>query len=348
MKSHKTLFLKKRRKALLWGVFIGLLLALGATGIFVYQQTDQIIYFFKGAEGWETFRQATCTRGRDKYVFGDLRPGKHDPRKTPVEMSCEASLKWPVTHHDTPNVRGVKIHYVRYVSDHVKNTTPIMLYVPGVGDNYILANRYIKMAQRLNLELVAMENTNHGTSGNENTGAAYGCREKDDVLAVLKALTEQAPQRPILLFGTSMGAMTVANAAQGMQTLTPPVKAVILENAPTRLGEMLSVYSRKLGLPAALIPPVMKLTQWRTGYDFEQCAPIKQVPHFDVPVMITQYQKDHMIPLYMPHQLFEALPKPFAHQLKIYPHGAHSAIWNGQPKVYEADIQNFWKSALAG
>lgn len=325
---------------------LGITLAATALGLLyawlVVLLADRTTYFLMDARGWEAHRSARCTEQRRRYFFGDLRAGSPNESR-PLELSCEQAVAVPATQSWLRNSRGQRLNMLRYGSPAA--TDPILLYIPGVSANYLAGTRYIPMVRRLGFELVIMEMSNHGSSDSDGTGAAYGCREKDDITAMLAELQRTDPGRPILLFSSSMSAMAVVNAAPDLSRF-PAVKAVVLESAPSSLRGMITAFAHKLHLPAFLEDQVYWLVEQRTGFHYADCALPPLAVQLRLPTFVTIAERDIMVPVTMAHEVFNALPPGLPHQLKIYPNGDHSAVWNGQPEQFEADLKAFWQNSL--
>ena len=334
-------------------IILGLLAYAG----YIYKLSGDVLYFFKTRTVWQAEKKRTCNAARKNYIYADLRPETlaRGGDRQPLEISCKDPLKLPLTEHYALNHRQMKVHYVRYISPKVSEQAPILLFVPGISANYLAGARYYGLAERLGAELVIMEPTNHGWSDDDGSGAAFGCREKHDVVAVVKDLLTHN-QRKMYVFTTSMGGMTFTNALPELRTFAPQIFGVTLENPPSSLRDVMVDQAHKRDLPEFMVNQVHGLAQWRAGLEFGPCATVNQVKHVFTPTQITGTPQDHLVPLPMVKKVFEALPTLSAmpgkassswHEFRVYPHGGHSIIWNGQPEVFEKDLQAFWQKSMA-
>ncbi|MEZ0372115.1 MAG: alpha/beta hydrolase [Candidatus Sericytochromatia bacterium] len=307
--------------------------------LYVYDLAGRVIFFKYGPERWAVQRPGICSPARREQVFADMRPGaKAD---TALELSCDLARRQPATSAYALTSDGLKIHYRVFAA--TAKQQPILLHVPGITSTWLDGARYVPLAKRLGFQLAVLELRNHGISGNNGQGASYGCREKEDVLAVVKALQQRFPGRPMLIWSSSMGSMSVLNAAQQLQAQVPAVKALLLENPPTALREAVEKLAKDKQ-PALLYEAVTSMASLRSGVDFRTCSPVAVGAGLTIPALVTVARADSLTPVPMVQKLFAALPAGHDHQLKIYPYGKHAAIWNGQPKVYEADIKAFWQA----
>ncbi|MGE3724194.1 MAG: alpha/beta hydrolase [Candidatus Sericytochromatia bacterium] len=306
---------------------------------------EAVTYFRETPASWNKLKSSQCLRWRKKFIFGDLRPQSKDPFQ-PLEDSCQEALKYPAQSYFASNQRGQKIHFLRYPTAKKEAKAPILLFVHGIAANAVTGLKFYPIAQRLGFELIIMELSNHGQSDDNGQGASYGCREAEDLLAVLRVLQQQDPRRPVLIYGTSMGAMTVANAAPALQAFRSQVRGVVLENPQSSLRDIVGVYAQKMGIPDFHTDLVVRLTGLRVGVDYAACAPAKRVQQLTIPALVMVSEKDYMVPVWMVEKVFRQIPTQTPRRYKRYPYGEHSAIWNGQPEVFEKDLQAFWLASL--
>lgn len=326
------------------------LLMIAGYGWLLSYHVESVSYFQEKPSEWRAYTQSECIKWHHRLVFGDLRPGSRNEYH-PLDISCWQAARMPREEHFVKNSRGQRLHYLRFNQD-LKPATqnakrPIMLYVHGIAAGYITGAKFIPVAKRLGFELIIMELSNHGHSDDDGTGAYFGCREGDDVITVLKELQRTDPERPILLYGSSMGAMTIANASAQLDAFRPQLKAVVLENPQSNLRDMLGIYADKMHAPSIHVDLVIWLTGLRGGYDYTRCAPTVRLKQLTLPAWVTISEKDFLVPVWMAKKVYDHLPPGYPHVYGQYPHGDHSGIWNGQPERYEADLKRFWQQSLA-
>jgi pimeloyl-ACP methyl ester carboxylesterase len=216
----------------------------------------------------------------------------------------------------------------------------LLLHVSGITSTWLNGARYAKAAERMGFQLIAMEMRNHGISDHNQAGVSYGCKEKEDVKAVLSALQKDFPLRPILLWGSSGGSMAILNAAPNLAREYPQVKALLVESPSSSLRDVAEAKSP--GLPPWLYETAIGIAGMRAGVKFQDCAATTLAPEVKLPTWVVVNQEDPLTPPWMAKKIHAALPAALR-SLTIYPHGGHEAVWNGQPEQYEADLRKFWK-----
>lgn len=316
-----------------------LLSSSAALAALMYQQAGQVLYPRLPYDIWTRQRPALCSPKRKELVYADMRPGQTNPLK-PLELSCEQAKQLPAESGYATTNSGMRIYYRLYGKN---KKWPIMLHVSGITSTWLDAVRYVPMAQRIGFRLATMDLSNHGISDNNGMGAAYGCREAEDVLAVLKRLNQMAPKSAVFLTGTSMGTMAIANAAHKIDY--SQVKAVMLENPVSSLPDIMHQRAANSWIPEPVWLGIIQIAGWRAGYDFHECSPLHQLKYLKVPTLVMTSARDKGVSVAMVESVYRALPLGLHHQLKVYPFGAHAAVWNGQPKEYETDLMQFWLTA---
>jgi len=344
--------MKKTTKVLLSGL-VGLSLIPVAGLFYLNLQADKMLYYKYGKAYWLKPNPAQCDEYRLGY-FKDLRPASVSgasasaPRHGHLDLSCEAALKFPAESRFASNSEGLKIHYRVFPAPPARrpakssspSETPLLLHVSGITSTWLNGARYAKAAERMGFQLIAMEMRNHGISDHNQAGVSYGCKEKNDVKAVLSALQKDFPKSPILLWGSSGGSMAILNAAPSLPSEFPQVKALLVESPSSSLRDVAE--SKSPGLPPWLYETAIGIAGMRAGVKFQDCAATTLAPQVQLPTWVVVNKADPLTPPWMAKKIHAALPAALR-SLTIYPHGGHEAVWNGQPEQYEADLEKFWK-----
>lgn len=345
--------MKKSTQILLSG-----LLGLGfipVAGLFYLNlQADKMLYYKYGKAYWLKPNPAQCDDYRQGY-FKDLRPGSSASAqpKGQIDLSCEAALKLPAESRFATNSEGLKIHYRVFPAPPAKSTaksitkpppppTPLLLHVSGITSTWLNGARYAKAADRMGFQLIAMEMRNHGISDHNQAGVSYGCKEKEDVKAVLGALGKDFPGRPILLWGSSGGSMAILNAAPSLPSEYPEVKALLVESPSSSLRDVAE--SKSPGLPPFIYETAIGIAGLRAGVKFQDCAATTLAPQVKLPTWVVVNKNDPLTPPWMAQKVYAALP-PGLRSMALYPQGGHEAVWNGQPEQYEGDLRKFWQTS---
>jgi alpha-beta hydrolase superfamily lysophospholipase len=243
----------------------------------------------------------------------------------------------------------MEIHYAVYDAPaSLPLGAPLFLHIHGVSGNTLHGARYVKMAERLGFQLVAMDLSNHGESQHDGRGAAYGCREDADVAAVVDDLMTRHPGRDLYLHATSMGAMALTNAMPRIlaSDLARRVVAVSLENPISSVRDIVMRSPHRPPVPDLFIDLGLALASWRADVNFEACRPIDSARDVRLPVLVQWSEKDDLVPRSMIDEFFAALPSGAPARLEIFENGGHSAVWNGDPARYEDQTLANWREGL--
>lgn len=322
-------------------IYLPLCIALLSVGL--YEAGGKLIYWGldNRADGLVK-RSPRCTEWQRTKGFADLRPG-HDP-KQPLELSCTEALTQRGEDRYVTAATGMHIRYRVYPSP-LGPQAPQMLYVHGISAQLLHGARFLRMAERLGFQLVVMELSNHGESDTNGKGAAYGCRESADVVAVVRDLAQRHPQRDLLIYATSMGTMATLNAMPQLP-IHPRLRGLVLENPIPALDQVLKQHPRRpRWFPSVLLDGAVTMAGWRAGYNFQSCAPAHLIPHAIYPVWIPIAAHDELVAVSLAKTVYQLWPAHLPRQLTVYPHGVHAAVWNGQPQAFERDLGQFWQQA---
>lgn len=330
------------------GFFILILVSIAGLGISAYYLSGLLLFRDKPRSEWATPAAPQCSRWMNTSAYADLREGA--PEGQPVDFPCSEASALPHTPSRVKASTGMEIAYKVYETPSPGDNKPLFLHIHGVSGNHLHGARYLKMAERLGFQLVAMDLSNHGDSQRNGEGAAYGCREDADVVAVVEDLLTRYPSRNLYLHSTSMGAMALTNALPRL--LAAPkasdrIVAVSLENPISSVRDVVTQSPQTPPVPRVLIDLGLLVAGWRAGYNFDACQPIEAAKFVRVPVLVQWSEKDDLVPRPMIDAFFEALPADTHKTLEIFPGGGHSAVWNGNPPLYEDQTATNWRKGLA-
>lgn len=368
----------KRLSLVLSGLFLFLFMVLFSA---CFMLTDLLLYRDRGKAGWMKQEKAACNGWLANQAFADLRGGGAENPGNPLDFSCEQALSLPATDHEVTGRHGLAIHYKVFDNPSVVASVPVAranteessevplsppgvyptnapnalaplrplwLHVHGINGNTLHGARYYNAATRLGFQMVALDLTNHALSGNNGKGAAYGCRENEDVRAVVADLTTRFPDRGILLSASSMGAMAALNAAPALAEpeLANHLLAIALENPIPSVRKIVQESPQAPKLPGVLFNLALWVANMRAGYDFDECRPVDRAREVVQPVLVQQAAQDELVPESQAREVFAALPQSELNLFKLYPKGRHSTVWNGNPVEFEGDLRLLWANGL--
>jgi len=324
------------------GLFILILVAACCVVGASYYLSGVLLMRDKPRSAWSTPKKPQCSTWMRNVAFADLRPGNVPGEN--VDFSCEDGEKLPHGSFEARASTGMRIHYNVYASP-LPATVPLFLHIHGVSGSYLHGARYAKAAERMGFQLVAMDLSNHGLSDHDGKGAAYGCREGADVVAVVEDLKERFPDRGLYLHSTSMGAMSLANALPRLMASDAKshrIVALSLENPITSVRELVVKSPQTPPVPRMMTNLGIAIAGWRAGYNFDTCRPVDNVRFARVPVLVQWSEKDDIVPRSIIKDFMAALPADIPNSLEVYSGGGHSAVWNGEPERYEREtLANF-------
>jgi pimeloyl-ACP methyl ester carboxylesterase len=200
------------------------------------------------------------------------------------------------------------------------------------------------MLRDLGGEVLLLEARNHG--GSDHTQATLGPNEALDVLTAVDFLRgrDEAGDRPLVLYGVSLGTVAVGRAAPD----TPDLAGLILDAPIDDFGaaarrQLAAVFGRPW---ASTIPWSVEhlggipISSVGLGRALSELPP-------DVPVLVVGGGRDVPSPPDRVRAVFEALPTlPDRKELWIEPEATHGKVWVAAPEEYRQHLARFLEIAL--
>ncbi len=217
-----------------------------------------------------------------------------------------------------------------------------IIFLHGVGDCKESALPIAKVSCINGYDTLLIDLRRHGESGGEN--CTYGYFEKFDIRCVIDALLKDDPYaKPIILFGTSMG------AAIAMQTaaIDPRVDAVIAENCYTDLRTISVDYQKQIAkLPWHFVRNlVMHRAERIANFEHREASPMKALPNIHVPILLCHSQYDQKVKYEHALKLFHQANEP--KKLYIIENANHADAWEKGGIKYQNEIFSFLAKHLS-
>lgn len=178
-----------------------------------------------------------------------------------------------------------------------------------------------------------------GRGNSEGNFLGMGFLEKNDTLEWINEINKNYPDSTIFLYGESMGAATVLQAAS--LDLPKNVVGVIEDCSYTSAYEMFEdQLKERFGLPAfPFLPAAQIIGQLRAGYDFSNASPIKALKNITLPILFIHGGDDDYVPTWMGQSLYDRYSGE--KELLIIPGAGHGQSADVDPDQYYRTIFNF-------
>ncbi|MFW7379116.1 MAG: alpha/beta hydrolase [Oligoflexus sp.] len=317
----------------------------------LYYMSGLIIFAGRTASDFNRPELPPCNDWHRNFTYADRRLADHN---SGIEIpDCEETQAMPRESHFIENNEGLTIHYLSFPAQKdLQQSTPVWLHIHGITSSWLHGARYLEAADRLGFRLLLIELQNHGRSARHSAGAAWGCREKWDMLAILEQIKSLYPQAPTMVTATSMGTAVTTQAAIENPEAFSQVKALIYESPVSSPNFILEMWKKTKGFSDGFTQifwaGLTELAKFRSPVDFDQChheltASARMV---EIPTLLQLSMDEHKSAEI--REMFDTYPKHQHIEVKVYPRGTHSAFWNYQPAEFEADILKFFQQAQQG
>jgi len=226
------------------------------------------------------------------------------------------------------------------VRPHAPNGDWVLLF-HGVSDNRTGMIGQAAMLLRHGYGVVMMDSRAHGESGG--AMATYGWLERNDIRAVIDALTAVKKPGKVFELGSSMGA-AIALQSAGVE---PRIAGVVAESSFSDLREVTFDYaglhwSPLLGM--TLFRPgtwtLIATAQKEGGFSVDEVSPEKSVKVRAFPILLICDGSDHIIPCRHSRRIFGAATGP--KELWEVPGADHASAIGAEPAEYERRVIAFF------
>ena len=169
----------------------------------------------------------------------------------------------------------------------------------------------------------------------------FGIKEHRDCLSWVAFMVEHfGPDVRIILCGISMGAATVMTAAGC--PLPQNVVGVLADCGYSSAKEIMKVVIRKMGLPADLSYPFVKLGAKLFGhFNLEETSPKEALTRSTVPVIFFHGESDDFVPCEMSRICYEACSSQ-KKRLVTVPGAGHGLSYPVDPDGYLGALREFF------
>ena len=173
-----------------------------------------------------------------------------------------------------------------------------------------------------------------GSSGNATT---LGAREAQDVVLAVQQVQRLKLQRPLILYGVSMGSVAILRAIAHQQVR---VDAIILELPFARMLDAVRSRVRAIGLPA--FPTAELLVFWGSvqhGFNGFAHNPVVDARQVQCPTLLLHGKRDPWTTVAEINQIFQNLRG--MKQQVIFPKAGHHLLVTADKKLWEQSIAEF-------
>ncbi|HXC50547.1 MAG TPA: alpha/beta hydrolase [Candidatus Limnocylindrales bacterium] len=187
--------------------------------------------------------------------------------------------------------------------------------------------------RRLGCDTFLVDHRGHG--GSAGTYTSIGFLEAEDVAAAVAYLRSNlAPHSPVILFGASMGAVSVLRS---LATHELPVSGVVIESVYDTMLNAVRNRFHSMGLPA--FPFSEALGFWggvQMGFPCWQHNPADYAAAVRVPVLMLHGEADPRATLEQAQAVLAKLPR--SSQLVVFPGLKHQSLERGAPETWNQAV----------
>lgn len=176
-----------------------------------------------------------------------------------------------------------------------------------------------------------------GVGGSSGSDTTLGVREAKDVAQAVAYVQQTWADRPIILYGASMGAVAVMRAI-AEEGIAPT--AVILESPFDRLLSTVRHRFEAMGIPS--FPGAELIVWWggwQQGIDGFAHNPVEYAKEIKCPVLLMYGEYDKRVTLQEVKSILDTLPG--RKQLVVFSAFGHGSLASDEPQKWKQKVQQF-------
>lgn len=181
-----------------------------------------------------------------------------------------------------------------------------------------------------------------GSGGSSGTDTTIGLRESDDVLATVAYLKSRWAERPVILYGISMGSAAILRA---MAQVDLQPAGLVLESTFDRLRTTVAHRVERMAFPAW---PATEAVLWwggiQHGVDTFSHNPAEYAATVSAPTLLLQGGRDPWIRPDESRTILDRLRGP--KDLVIFPSAGHTGLLPNDPQRWHTAVATFLDQAI--
>jgi len=211
-----------------------------------------------------------------------------------------------VPHTRTPSILGIGFDEIRFPTAHGKTLygwwiptgsdspggAATLILVHGWGRNVDRVLPFVRPLRDAGYELLAFDARSHGSSSSD--GTANMLKFSEDIRAALDEAERRGAQPDRLgVLGLSVGGAAALHAAAHDSR----IRAVVTVGAFADPGDLMRDELKAKGVPALLVPAVLRYAEHSIGARLEEIAPEHQIAAIAAPVLLIHGEDDATVPV---------------------------------------------------
>ncbi len=199
-----------------------------------------------------------------------------------------------------------------------------------------------QVVMELGHHVLLVDQRAHGHS--EGRTITFGIKERRDCQLWCRYARDRfGPDRPMVLWGVSMGAATVLMAME--LALPENVRAVIADCPYSDPKAMIARVAGAMGLPAKAATGCCRIGALvYGGFRLSQATAVGAVAHAQCPILLIHGLEDRFVPWQMSQQIQKAAPEQIC--LERFPEAGHAMSCFQDPQRYRQVVSRFLNAHL--
>ena len=227
---------------------------------------------------------------------------------------------------------------------HVSDTAPVCILFHGYkGEGLRDFSGGLNLVLQNGFNAILVDERGHARS--KGRTITFGVKERRDVAAwVSYAAKRFGKDRPLFLFGISMGAATVLMASD--LKLEGNVRGILADCPYSRPVDIILKVASEMGFPARAVRPFLLLSARLYGYfGLTSSDAVRSVANTNYPILIVHGDDDRFVPAEMSEEIRQANPA-MVHRFTVAG-AAHGMSYIVDENRYKEEVNAFLRARLS-
>lgn len=262
-----------------------------------------------------------------KYAYGDEGLDFSDENKAWIENNTDSVY----TEND-----GKKLHALEISNENISHSYVIACH--QYGGSAVSMAQYAMHFYELGFNILLPDLRGFGE--NEYKKVSMGWDDRLDIVKWCEYITEKDSSARIILFGVSLGASAVTNAAG--EELPDSVRAVVADSCYSDVWEIMKGYIKDKPLLHSF--PILNMASAfcdiKNGWNFKDASTVTQAAEVSLPILFIHGENDEFAPISQSNDIFEVCDSDVVDQVVIE-EGTHAENLETDESTYWSEIDLF-------
>lgn len=227
-------------------------------------------------------------------------------------------------------------------------TEKTLIFLHGFTESRLIGLNYRDLYLTAGFNVLLVDSRDHGESGGDSV--TWGVYEQYDLDQWVDWVRQRFPRGLIGVHGLSLGAATALLHSE-QNEVNRRVAFYIADSSYSDFGSLLAPLAEQRlqlvgNIPFRYVwPYVNAIAYIKARFTFYEASPIRAVRHSTTPILFLHGESDHLVPVFMSRELYNAAQGP--RSIQTFPNADHVSSFYNDPILYSRTVYGFIQSIQA-